>query len=166
MKKRYIKQCLMAFYLSALVAACATSETEPRAETDLEYNGTDCISIRTIRDYTPLDNRNLLVEAAGRRHYLVTLVMTSFELRSSFRLGFRSRDDWLCPYGGDRIVFEGLANDEISIRSITRLTAEQTEDLLVRYGKKEPTEQQDPPPPDLKGAEVEELGSEVVEPVE
>ena len=93
MKKRYIKQCFLAFCLSGLVAACATSETEPRAETDIEYNGTDCISIRTIRDYTPLDNRNLLVEAAGRRHYLVTLVMTSFELRSSFRLGFRSRDE-------------------------------------------------------------------------
>jgi len=166
MLKRLLKQLFITLSLSGLLTACATTEPTSTAKSDIDYNGSDCISIRTIRDYTPLDNRNLLVEAAGRRHYLVTLVMTSFELRSSFRLGFRSRDDWLCPYGGDRIVFEGLSADEISIRSITRLTAEQTEDLLVRYGKKEPIEQQDPTPPDLKGAEVEELGSEPNDPVE
>jgi len=166
MCKTLIKQFIIAFSLTGLLSACASTETPSRPERDIDYNGSDCISIRTIRDYTPLDNRNLLVEAAGRRNYLVTLVMSSFDLRSSFRLGFRSRDDWLCPYGGDRIVFEGLANDEISLRSITRLTAAQTEELLVQYGKKEPTEQETTPPPELKGAEVEELGSEVDEPVE
>ena len=166
MLKTFVKQFVIAISLTGLLSACSSTGTESRPEKDIDYNGSDCISIRTIRDYTPLDNRNLLVEAAGRRNYLVTLVMTSFDLRSSFRLGFRSRDDWLCPYGGDRIVFEGPANDEISIRSITRLTAAQTEELLVQYGKKEPTEQETAPPSELKGAEVEELGSEVDEPVE
>ena len=166
MYKQHLKQLFIVFCSSVLLAACAATEPGPRAESDLDYNGSDCISIRTIRDYTPLDNRNLLIEGAGRRHYLVTLVMSSFDLRSSIHLGFRSRDDWLCPYGGDRIVFDGLDNDEISIRSITRLTAEQTEDLLVRYGKKEPMEQEDPAPPELKGAEVEELGSEPDDPGE
>jgi hypothetical protein len=30
--------------------------------------------------------------------------------------------------------------------------------LLIRYGKKEPVDQPDPAPPEVKGAEVEELG--------
>ena len=166
MLKKSLKHIVIGFTSSVLLVSCATTEPGSQPESDLDYNGSDCISIRTIRDYTPLDNRNLLIEGAGRRHYLVTLVMSSFDLRSSIHLGFRSRDDWLCPYGGDRIVFDGLDNDEIAIRSITRLTAEQTEDLLVRYGKKEPTEQEDPPPPELKGAEVEELGSKPDDPGE
>jgi hypothetical protein len=99
----------------------------------------------------------LLIEAAGKRNYLVTLAISSFELRSAFRLATQSRDDWLCPYGGDRIVFDGHGEGPISIRSISRLTAEQTEDLLIRFGKKEPPEQERPAP-ELEGAEVEELG--------
>jgi hypothetical protein len=30
--------------------------------------------------------------------------------------------------------------------------------LLIRYGKKEPVDQPDPAPPEVQGAEVEELG--------
>ena len=44
------------------------------------------------------------------------------------------------------------------IRGISRITAAQKEELLIRYGKKEPEEQQDQAPPKVKGAEVEELG--------
>ena len=39
-----------------------------------------------------------------------------------------------------------------------RITPEQADELLFRYGKKERPEQQDPAPPELDGAEVEELG--------
>jgi hypothetical protein len=151
------KQLFTSTFLALTLSACASTETESELGTDIEYNGSDCISIRTIRDYTPLDNQNMLIEAAGRRNYLVTLVMSSFELRSSFQIATQSRDDWLCPYGGDRIVFGSRAEFPASIRSISRLTAEQTEDLLIRYGKMEAPEQERPAP-DLKGAEVEELG--------
>ena len=137
---------------------CATTEGDSGTGEDLDYRGSDCISIRTIRDYTPLDNRSLIIEGAGRRHYYVQLLVSSIELRSSHQLGFRSRDDWLCPYGGDEIVFDSMTNMRSGIRAITRLTPEQHEDLLIRYGKKEPAEQQDQAPPELEGAEVEELG--------
>jgi len=125
---------------------------------DIDYQGSDCISIRTIRDYTPLDNQSLLIDGGGNRSYYVQLDISSFELRSSFNLGFQSRDEWLCPYGGDRIVFDSFSEMPIGIRSISRLTPGQTEDLLVRYGKKEPEKQQDQPPPKVEGAKVEELG--------
>ena len=90
--------------------------------------------------------------------YYVTLVVSSFELRSSHQIGVQSRDSWLCPYGGDRLVFGGFDEYGASIRGIMRLTPEQADDLLIRHGRKEPPEQQDPTPPDLEGAEVEELG--------
>lgn len=98
------------------------------------------------------------MKGSGNRDYLVTLVSPALDLRSSFRLGFSSRDDWLCPYGGDRIVFDGISMGDGMIRGISRITSEQKEELLIRYGKKEPEEQQDQAPPEVKGAEVEELG--------
>lgn len=144
---------------SCAVAGCAGSgqaETDSRA--DAEYRGSDCILIRTIRDYTPLDDRNLLIWGPAKRAYYVTLVRPAFELRSSFRMGFSSRDDQLCPYGGDGIVVGSLSRDTIGIRAISRVSEEQADQLLIRYGRKEPAEQQAPAPEDVKGAEVEELG--------
>ncbi len=156
--KMLLKQLVTLCCSGIILASCATTEGESELRADLDYRGSDCISIRTIRDYTPLDNRSLLIEASGKRNYYVTLVMSSFELRGSHQLGFQSRDDWLCPFGGDQIVFGGFNDMPTSIRSISRLTPEQTEDLLVRHGKREPAEQQDPAPPELESAEVEELG--------
>jgi hypothetical protein len=141
------------------VAGCAGSgQTENGARAGAEYRGSDCILIRTIRDYTPLDDRNLLIRGLGNRAYYVTLVRPAFELRSSFRMEFSSRDEQLCPYGGDGIVVGSLTRDTIGIRAISRVSEEQAEQLLIRYGRKEPAEQQAPAPEDVKGAEVEELG--------
>lgn len=124
----------------------------------MDYSGSDCILIRTIRDYRLLDDRNLLIYGPGDRAYYVTLFRPSFELRSSFQMGFSSRDDRLCPFGGDAIVVGSIRREEIAIQSISRVTEEQEEQLLVRYGKKEPAGEQAPAPKDVKGAEVEELG--------
>lgn len=125
---------------------------------DLSDRGSDCILIPTIRDYTPLDDTNLLIWGPAKRGYYVTLFRPAFELRSSFRMGFSSRDDQLCPFGGDGIVVGSLAREEIGIRAISRVSEEQADQLLIRYGRKEPAEQQAPAPRDVKGAEVEELG--------
>lgn len=152
-------QSITAFISCILLVSCAATETGPELGRDINYQGSDCISIRTIRDYEPLDSRNLLMTAGGNRSYFVTLASPAHQLRSAFRLGFSSRDQWLCPYGGDRIVFGGFSDFGFSIRSISRVTEEQAEELLIRYGKRPAGEQQDAgPPPDLKGADVEELG--------
>jgi hypothetical protein len=135
-----------------------SDEAGTGANEDIDYNGSDCILIRTIRDYTPLDDRNLLIWGPAKRAYYVSLVRPVFELRSSFRMGFSSRDDQLCPFGGDGIVVGSLDRETISIRSISRVSEEQADQLLIRYGRKEPAEQQAPAPEDVKGAEVEELG--------
>lgn len=145
------------------LSACASTEehsaaTDP-AEPDLDYNGSDCILIRTIRDYTPLDRQHLLIHGPGRRAYFVRLFRPAFDMRSS--IGFRvdSRDDQLCPYGGDTIVFGSFADERVPVQSISRLTTEQEEQLLIRYGKKGPAESVTPEQPaEVSGAEVEELG--------
>ena len=126
---------------------------------DLDFSGNDCILIRTIRDYTPLDRQHLLIRGPGRRSYYVTLHSPTFEMRSAIGFQVRSRDDQLCPFGGDRIVFGSLSTDSVGVRAISRLTAEQEEFLLTRYGLNEPDESETPgESPEVKGAEVEELG--------
>jgi len=156
--KRLLKQSFIIVTSSVFLVSCAATNTESDLGTDIDSMGSDCISIRTIRDYTPLNRSSLLVEAGGKRNYYVTLVVSSFELRSSYQLGFSSRDDWLCPYGGDKIVFGSFRDEQVGIRGIQRLSQEQVEELLIRHGKKEPTEQPDQVPADLDGAKVEELG--------
>lgn len=141
------------------MSACASTEGPERtAEREVEYRGSDCILIRSVRDYTLLDDQNLLIWGPGKRAYYVTLFRPAFELRSSIRIGFSSRDDQLCPYGGDGIVVGTFNRETISIQAISRVTEEEAEQLLVRYGRKEPSEQQAPEPEEVEGAEVEELG--------
>lgn len=157
--KNYIYQVVGLLISSVLLASCASTETDPGLGRDINYRGSDCISIRTIRDYTPLDNRSLLIEAGGKRHYYVQLVVSSFDMRSSIQMGSASRDDWLCPYGGDALVFGSFGDERVGIRSISRISEEQAEELLIRHGIREPDEQDtDPAPAELAGAEVEELG--------
>jgi hypothetical protein len=157
--KIVVKQLLISITSCSLLISCASTGEQNQLGDDVDYSGSDCISIRTIRDYTELDNSNLLIDGGGRRTYLVTLLHPSFELRSSFGIGFSSRDQWLCPYGGDEIVMQGVGNERVRISSISRLSPEQVDDILIRYGKKEPELEQDPvPAEELEGAEVEELG--------
>lgn len=153
-----IKQWVVLGTLSALAGCAGTPEEETTAAGDVDYRGSDCILISTIRDYRTLDDRNLLIYGPADRAYFVTLFRPSFELRSSFQMGFSSRDNRLCPYGGDAIVVGGLTPEEVGIQSISRVSEEQEEQLLVRYGKKEPSRTPAPEPENVEGAEVEELG--------
>jgi hypothetical protein len=126
---------------------------------DLDYRGSDCILIGTIRDYTPLDRQHILIHGPGRRSYFVALMRPALDMRGSIGLRVESRDEQLCPFGGDRIIFGAFADDRISVRSIKRITAEQEEQLMIQYGLKEPAESETPETdPEVKGAEVEELG--------
>ena len=83
---------------------------------------------------------------------------TASDLESGNRLVAHSRDDRLCPYGGDGLIFSSLHPRPVTIRSISRITKEQEEDIMVRYGKKDSDEPQAPEPKQVEGAEVEELG--------
>jgi hypothetical protein len=155
--KSVLKQVITLFTLCILSAFSLALGDDLDREFELEYRGSDCISIRSIRDYTALDDRNLLIWASAKRPYFVKLSMPAWGLRSSFQIGTVSRDDRLCPYGGDALVFDALGRESARIASIRRVTPEEAEWLLVRFGKKEPAEQQAPAPKPVEGAEVEEL---------
>ena len=156
--KKYTYQLLAILIASALSSFAAAQDGPRKQLDDLDLRGSDCILIRTIRDYTPLDDRNLLVWGPGKRGYFVTLIRPAFGMRSSFRLGFSSRDDQLCPFGGDAIVFGDGPHEQVRVRSISRVDKEQAEELMIRFGKKEPAENPTPDPARVEGAEVEELG--------
>ncbi len=158
MRKHYIKQILIVIISSITLSFFALAAEEEDAPEDLDLRGSDCISIRLIRDYTPLSRDSLLIHASAKRSYFVTLFSPRFGVNSSFQLATRSRDDRLCPYGGDALIFGSFQGDEARIRSIKRLNPGQLEQVLIRYGKKEPADKPDPAPPEVKGAEVEELG--------
>jgi len=154
----YIKQLFIIFISSYLLISCASDSVSRNENKVLRSSGSDCISIGTIRDYIVLNNRNILVEGAGRRSYLLELYMSSFNLNSAFQLGVQSRDDWLCPYGGDQIIVGRSISDKLPIKSITKLNKEELEQVLIRFGKIEGPKQKTPEPKPQKGAEVEELG--------
>lgn len=156
--KMFLKQIFIATISSALCVIVVSADPNSPGRKDLDLRGSDCILIRTIRDYTPLDDRHLLIWGAAKRGYFVSLTRPAFGMRSSFRLGFSSRDDQLCPYGGDAVVLGEMPHEQVRVRSISRVDEEQAEELLIRFGKREPTGDRTPEPANVEGAEVEELG--------
>lgn len=157
MKQKYVILQLSILLISGNTLALSTTETgNSDGDRDIDFHGSDCIWIRSIRDYKPLDDRSLLIWS-GSRPYYVSLVSRSLEMRSAFRMSVDSRDDRLCPYGGDGLNFGGLSRSPSRVRAISRISKDQAEELLVRYGKKDAGEPQTPAPKEIKGADVAEL---------
>jgi hypothetical protein len=151
--KRYIKHILILFTLSGLVA-CAGAPSEKEGADSARL---DCIYQPSIRGYTVLDESNLIVSASGRRQYHMALQRRAFGLRSNWSIGFKSPTGRICS-GFSEVIFDGqFKGESIRIASIRELSEEEEEDLLIRYGKKEPEYEQTPSPQDVKGADVEEL---------
>ena len=155
--KNILKQIVIVISLCNLSLINTAIGGDLDADFDIDTRGSDCISIRTIRDYTALDDRNLLIWASAKRPYFVRLSAPSWGLKTSFQLGTVSRDDRLCPYGGDALVFGSAGRDTARIASIRRISPEEADWLQVRFGKKDPAEEQAPAPEPLESAEVEEL---------
>ena len=151
--KKLLKQLVIALTLSLLVACAGTRSDAERSDS----RRSDCIYQPSIRGYTVLDESNLIVSASGRRQYHLALQRRAFGLRSNWAIGFKSPTGRICS-GFSEVVFDGQFDGEsIRIASIRELSAEEEEDLLIRYGKKEPEYEQTPVLEDVKGADVEEL---------
>jgi len=111
----------------------------------------------SIRDYNVLDEANLIVTGPRKRSYHVVLGRRAFGLRSTWQIGFRSPTGMICPGSSELIVDDGLSVETYRVRSIRSMTPDDRDDLLVRFGKKEPDMEQTTEPHDVEGAEVEEL---------
>jgi hypothetical protein len=103
-------ECIMRKARYALLAAAAlTFATGASAANDAPRlsRGDDCVFIRTINDFRPLDRNRLVIWAPGRRNaFLVELAGGAPDLRFAHRLAVvdRNGDGRLCGFGMDRIV--------------------------------------------------------------
>ena len=156
--KKYLLKYAFILLSSSFFASCATSPTPPEATAyEAPPKGNDCISQGSIRDYEVLDDGNLIVTGGVKRKYHVALMRRAFGLRSSWRIGFKTRSAQVCPGFSELVFDDGTGLQSIQVASIRALTPEEYDDLLVRFGKKEPEVKQAPEPEKVEGAEVEAL---------
>jgi len=156
--KLVIKQSVLVI-ISGSLLACATPGEPPAGGALAEQAVTrDCISQSSIRDYQVLNESNLIVTEGVRRKYHIELAHRAFGIRSTWQIGFRSMAGRICANSADLIYNDGLSGAEsVRVRSIRQLSPEDLDDLLVRFGKKEPDVIQTPAQEEIEGAEVEEL---------
>jgi hypothetical protein len=121
------------------LAGCATSSSGGPLPSD-------CILGGNVRDFTPLDNQNLILYGPGNRPYHVVLATRAIDLEREFSIGVYDGDAGfggvgrICPYGGDAIIIEGPITERIPIRSIEQIDDTDVDALLVRFGKAEPAD--------------------------
>jgi hypothetical protein len=156
-RKHVLKQCIIILFSSSLAACAGPSKPVELAADVGESRGRDCISQSSIRDYQVLDDSNLIVTAAVKRKYHVILSRRAFGLQSTWKIGFRSPTGMICPNSGELVLDDGMGVDRIHVRSVRKVTPDELDELLIRFGKKEPEFEQAPVTEDVDGAEVVEL---------
>lgn len=122
--------------LSGILALGACASTGGGEGTFASAN--DCFFTRSISDWRPLDNRNLIVFTGRRSPYHVQLSTPTPRLRFQDAIAFTDRDGRICPYGGDAIVINGMMPDRITIASIRRLSEGELEDVYLQFGVRRP----------------------------
>lgn len=158
-----LKQYLIMAFSCALVACAGTPSGENGGSDGDSAKSSDCIYEPSVRGYTVLDEQNLIVSASGKRAYHVVLQRRAYGLSSSWAIAFKSPTGRICE-GFSEVLFRGhLDGDRIRISSIRELSPEEEENLLIRFGKREPEIKQTPAPREVEGAEVEELDPDASE---
>jgi hypothetical protein len=130
-----VKLTFAAVSSALLLSSCASIEA-PRAGTPAVYN--DCFFARTLQDWRPLDDSNLILFAAGRRPYHVELVRPAMSLSFNDAIRIYDRDGNICPYGGDAIITDDFMPERIAIRSMRRLTDDELLEVYARFGVSAP----------------------------
>ena len=156
--KIFTKQLFITIISSSILTIASPESGAQDPDEVVRERGRDCISQSSIRDYQILDDRNLIVRAGVKRYYHVELYRRAYGMRGSWSIGFKSFGGRVCGGSGDVVVADGFGRKEsIGIRSIRELAAEERDELLVAFGKKEPEFEQTPEAEPVEGAEVEEL---------
>lgn len=157
MKKPVSKQIVIVIS-SCILLGCAGVQSRPAEPLWLDGSGrSDCILSGSIRDYRVLDDANLIVTAGAKRRYHVMLSGRATGLRGSWQVGFKSNTGSICGGFDELIVDDGMSPQAYRISSIREVSPEQYEELLVRFGEREPDIKQAPASQEIEGAEVEEL---------
>lgn len=158
-----LKQYVILVFSCALVACAGTPSDDKTASDGDSARSPDCIYEPSVRGYTVLDEQNLIVSASSKRAYHVVLQRRAYGLSSSWAIAFKSPTSRICE-GFSEVLFRGHLNgDKIRIDSIRELSPEEEENLLIRFGKREPEIKQAPANHEVEGAEVEELDPDASE---
>jgi len=89
----------------------------------------------------------------------VVLSRRAYGLQNSLGIVFDSPTSRICSGFGEVVLTDGFGGraEAIRISNIRLLSPDEDEDLLIRFGKKEPEIKKTPAPREVEGAEVEEL---------
>jgi hypothetical protein len=149
-----------AFVAVLAVSGCAVQGGEERPQRPFvkpgEFGTPDCFMPRLVRDFTALDDRNLIVFGPGRSEaYHVQVSPPSPDLRFADALAFESRQTRICGYAGDDVVVAdgGRRGDRLSVIGVYRLDERALQGLRARFGIGEPATAPRPEPG--AGAEIE-----------
>ena len=152
-KKKYLNQLIIISF-SCFALGCASA---PQGDDGAQRRADDCIHQPSIRGYKVLDEQNLIVEGAGGRAYHVVLNRRAFGLRTTWQIAFDAPTSRVCERFSSVVYRGDMGRETIRIDSIRLLAAEEEEDLLIAFGKKEPEIEITPEPREVEGADVEEL---------
>jgi hypothetical protein len=144
-----------------LAAGCAsttnqsTSARPSAAEADC--GNSECFFAGNVRDFKVLDDTTLVVWASSRRcPYIVELGRRCGDMRFANTLGFDSRDNYVCSYGGDAVLArQGGGLDRCPIINIRRVSEQALEGIYVEYGLTDPVPT---PPAEIEVEEDEAAG--------
>jgi hypothetical protein len=118
---------------AGLAAHAASDEAAKKPHADRN----ECVFVRSIYDFKPLDRNNLVIWAPTRRNaYLVQLSFPLPELKFAQRLAIVDRDHngMLCGFGMDRIVVaDSSFRQPSTILGMTRLDNERIAQLEAQY---------------------------------
>ena len=149
----FLKQFVGIVCLSVLLGCASTDGDDGEGSS----RRGDCIHQSSIRGYRVLDERNLIVDASARKTYHVTLQRRAYGLRNSWGIVFDAPTGSICAGFGEVLFRDGSITESIRIASIRKLIPEEEEDLLIRFGLKEPEVKRMPVPQEVEGADIEEL---------
>lgn len=119
------------------LASCASVKENPGASAG-EPEGTQrCLFARTISNFEVLDDNNLILWAPNRRSpYKMELMGGCFNLKLANAIAFNTQG-MLCGYAGERLIYEDMGRKmTCAVISVSQLSVQEMNALLVRYGKK------------------------------
>ena len=152
-----LKHIFTVVTLSSLVACAGANGGAGEGSGGASAGRSDCIFKGSVRDYQVLDSRTLIFLASGNKAYLAQLARRVNDLATGYRLGLVSDTSRLCAGFGEVVVTNNFGTETVRITHIQLLTPDEHEEILIRFGKKEPDVVHTPEPEEVEGAEVEEL---------